>query len=138
MSELPPPHSRRPGAERRRFRPGRVIPPLIFIGVALLILADAVPGVRDAFDRILRPGAHAAGVACRQAALAVAERPDFARVVSRGAVHPTQQGFYVEGVVVGQMGPSGAELRYRYNCYVDAAGRIAGAQRRDLSGPPGR
>lgn len=130
MPELPPPSSRRPAAERRRFRPGRLIPPLVFIGIALLILSDAVPGVREAFDRIVHPAAHAAQLACRRAALAAAERPDFARVVRRGTVHRTQHGFYVEGILVGEMGPSGAELRYRYSCYVDAAGRIAGTERR--------
>jgi hypothetical protein len=109
---------------RPRFRIERVLFPLIFALVVLALLADKIPAVRDAREKLLHPEEYQALKACHTAALAAAERPAYARIVDPGEAHATQGAQYVEGVRVGEMGPSGAEVTFDFSCYVEPDGRV--------------
>jgi len=109
---------------RSRFRIERLLIPLIFAGVVLTILADRIPALHDAKEQMFHPAEYQARKACHTAALAAAERPAYARVVAPGQVHATQGASYVEGVSVGEMGPTGSEVTYGYSCYVDPDGKV--------------
>lgn len=77
---------------RPRFRIERILFPLVFALVVLAILADKIPAVRDAKEKLLHPVEHEALKACHAAALAAAERrPAYARIVDPGEAHSTSR-----------------------------------------------
>jgi hypothetical protein len=120
--------------DRPRFRIERILIPLVFALVVLAILADQIPAVHDAKEKMLHPAEYQARKACYAAALAAAERPAYARIVAPGQVHATQGANYVEGVSVGEMGQAGAEITYGFNCYVDPDGKLVKTNKQ--SSPP--
>jgi hypothetical protein len=75
---------------RPRFRIERILFPLVFALVVLAILADKIPAVHDAKEKLLHPVEYQALKACHAAALAAAERPAYARIVDSGEAHATQ------------------------------------------------
>lgn len=107
-----------------RFRIERILFPLVFALVVLALLADKIPAVRDAREKLLHPVEYQALKACQAAALAAAERPAYARIVNPGEAHATQGAQYVEGVRVGEMGQAGAEITYDFSCYVEPDGKV--------------
>ncbi|MFA7095001.1 MAG: hypothetical protein WC383_00775 [Gammaproteobacteria bacterium] len=109
--------------EKRR-KSGRFLPFLVIALIGLLILKEEVPAVNRWFQRVVAPDRYAAAEACRSAALDAATHPAYARVRDEGAVHETRNGFYVEGVEIGEMGADGAETTYRFNCYADPSGTL--------------
>lgn len=109
---------------RPRFRIGRILFPLVFALVVLTILADKIPAVHDAKEKLLHPVEYQALKTCQAAALAAAERPAYARIVDSGEAHATQGAQYVEGVRVGEMGPAGAEVTFDFSCYVEPDGKV--------------
>ncbi len=111
-------------AERRRQWLRRRVPILLLLGMAGIIASREFPWLAQRIERITAPQAWQAGENCRSAALKLAAQPDYARIVAPGTVHATQRGFYVEGIVVGQMGASGSEQRLTVNCYADARGNM--------------
>jgi hypothetical protein len=121
--------------DRSRFRIERILIPLVFAVVVLTILADQIPAVHDAKEKILHPTEYQARKACHAAALAAAERPAYARIVAPGEVHATQGANYVEGVSVGEMGQAGTEITYGFSCYVDSDGKVVKTNKQ--SSPPG-
>ncbi len=90
----------------------------------LAILADKIPAVNDAKEKLLHPVEYQALKACQAAALAAAERPAYARIVNSGEAHATQGAQYVEGVRVGEMGQAGAEVTFDFSCYVEPDGKV--------------
>lgn len=113
--------TRRPEA-RRNVR--RFLPLLLLALIGLLILKEEVPAVNHWLQRVVAPDRYAAAEACRRAALDAAAQPAYARVRDEGTVHETRNGFYVEGVEIGEMGADGAETAYRFNCYADPSGAL--------------
>lgn len=111
--------TRRP-ATRHNVR--RFLPFLLMVLIGLFILKEQVPAVNHWFQRAVAPDRYAAAEACRRAALDAAAQPAYARVRNEGTVHETRNGFYVEGVEIGEMGADGAEVAYRFNCYTDPSG----------------
>lgn len=107
-----------------RFRIERILLPLIFAVVVLAILADKIPAVHDAKEKLLHPVEYQALKACHVTALAAAERPAYARIVNSGRAHATQGAQYVEGVRVGEMGQNGGEITYDFSCYVEPDGKV--------------
>jgi hypothetical protein len=107
-----------------RFRIERILFPLVFALVVLAILADKIPAVHDAKEKLLHPVEYQALKACHAAALAAAERPAYARIVDSGEAHATQGAQYVEGVRVGEMGQAGAEVTFDFSCYVEPDGKV--------------
>ncbi|HSW53241.1 MAG TPA: hypothetical protein VLG93_08415, partial [Sulfuricaulis sp.] len=73
-----------------RFRIERILFPLVFALVVLALLADKIPAVHDAKEKLLHPAEYQALKACQAAALAAAERPAYARIVDSGKAHATQ------------------------------------------------
>lgn len=51
-----------------------------------------------------------------QAVLSAVERPKFARILERGEANVTHKGYYVDNIVIGEMGPSGTEARVCFCC----------------------
>jgi len=115
---------------RRRFRPARIVIPLAIAMVVLAILADRIPELGEARDRLLNPTEYQPRKACQAAALAAAGQPAYARIRSPGEVHATQEARYVEGVRVGEMGPNGAEVTYDFSCYIAPDGRVVKTYKR--------
>lgn len=129
-TELPPrstsdtvgnPHKRR----------GRLLPALLFGAVVVVIAAQEIPAVGAVLQRWFKPTEWQATQACIAASLALATRPEFARVIARGAVHATQTGYLVEDVTIGEMADAGGERRFSAACYTDATGKVIRADRKD-------
>ncbi len=114
---------KRPQNGRRR-RARRLLPVVIFAIVAFIALRDRFPMVADWIERAIHPEQWRAHQSCLAAALDSSGVADFSRIVSRGDIDKTRNGFYVSEVVVGEMGNAGKEERFRFSCYVDAAGGV--------------
>ncbi len=125
--EREPPIPSQNRARRKRTR--RIIPFAIVLVFALFIVRDQVPFVRDLIDKTLHPNEWRAQQVCKGAALDSASKPDFARIIERGEVSKTQNGYYVSGIIVGDMSEDGGETRFDFSCYVDSTGRIANTNR---------
>ena len=114
---------------RRNRRRHQFIAIAIMVIVAGFVLKDQVPLVDAYIDRLLQPKSWQATESCRQAILAAVERPEFARILKNGKANTTQKGYYVDDIVIGEMGPGGTEARVRFSCYVDDEGKVINAQR---------
>jgi hypothetical protein len=110
--------------ERRRQRLRRLVPLAIFLLFIGVVVIREVPVAGQWLERVTAPGRWQAGESCRSAALKLVPQPDYARIVAPGQVHTTERGFYVENIVVGQMGASGTEERVSVNCYADNQGNV--------------
>jgi len=102
----------------------RLIPLLIFGTVAVLIAKQEIPAVDSWISRQLNAEAWNAGEACRQAALAQLEQPDFARLLKTGEVKQTSGGYYVGGVLYAVLQSSEEEQHHRYSCNVTSTGEV--------------
>jgi len=110
---------------RVRHRPLRKIVPLLaFAFIALLIAREEIPAVRDGLERVFSPAEWQAKQTCRTAAFARAERGEFARMLEPGTVNKTNDGFYIEQLLIGEMGQAGNEVAVEYSCYLDSAGQL--------------
>lgn len=126
MEKPSPARGRAPMPGRRL---GRLLPFVLLVVIGLLLLREHVPAVDTWLQRHIAPERTAAAEACRQAALASASQPDYARVRRTGTVHETRNGFYVEDVEIGEMGEDGAEAVFMFSCYADAAGRLVNTRK---------
>lgn len=119
---------RQPGAPRRedkkKWRPELLFILSVMALFVFVIIKTEVPQVENWYQRLVNQEQWQAGENCRQAALKAATHTDFARIIKMGAVNPTENGYYVEGVVVGEMGNSGAEVYYGFSCYHKPDGSI--------------
>ena len=129
MSFDPTLRERETPSRRSRRRPQKFIAIAIMVVAAGFILKDQIPVVDAYIDRLLQPEAWRATESCRQAVLAAVERPEFARMLERGEANTTQKGYYVDNIVIGEMGASGTETKVRFSCYVDGQGKVVNAQR---------
>lgn len=127
-TELPP-RSTADTVNNPRKRRRRLLPALLFGAVIVVIAAQEMPAAGALLQRWFRPAEWQANEACATAALALATRPESARVIARGAVHATQGGFFVEDIVIGEMADAGGERRFSVACYTDGAGKVARADR---------
>ncbi|MDX1764345.1 MAG: hypothetical protein R3231_08500, partial [bacterium] len=96
------------------------------------ILKTEGPQVESWYQRLVNEERWQAGENCRQAALKAANQVDFARITEMGKVNITENGFYVEGIVVGEMGDSGAEVFYGFNCYHKSDGSIVKTHKAEI------
>jgi hypothetical protein len=106
--------------------------------IGFLILKEEVPQVESWYLRLVDKDQWLAGENCGRAAIAAAVNSDFARVVENGTVHPTENGYYVEGVIIGEMGDTGAEVRFEFSCYTQRDGTIVKSQRSAAAVEPSR
>lgn len=114
----------------RRKRPLALLIPLAFFGtLAFAILYNEVSGFRAWVLGYINPARDRAEVACRTLALQTTRNPGFARMIRHGRGHATHEGFYVDRVIIGEMGEEGGEQRYETTCYVDKAGRVLRSHR---------
>ena len=115
----------------RTSRSGRkIVPFLIFALFALFILKEQVPAVDDKIQSLLHPHAFAAITTCREAALESGNTPDFNRLLKTGRANPTQNGFFVDRLIIGTLEKGHGEVQYSVECYVDANGAIVDIQRK--------
>ncbi|HGG58996.1 MAG TPA: hypothetical protein ENK26_03645 [Gammaproteobacteria bacterium] len=110
--------SRRNGGWRK------LLPLLIFAAFALFIAREQFPAVNDGIESLLHPLAFQAVKACRERALSGAENPQFARLIRYGEANPTQAGWFVDDIVVGEMRPGEGEQRVLATCHVDDSGKV--------------
>lgn len=113
-----------------------MIPLLIVVGFGLFILKEEVPAVNDAFLSILKPQALASIKGCREAALASSPNPDFARMLKYGQANKTHNGFFVDGLIIGELEQGQGEVRRSIECHVDSAGNIVEIKRHAVSPAP--
>lgn len=123
---LPPVHRAPTAVEAARRR--RALRPLIAVAIVLvvgsMIAYREVPWIQRQVQRVLHPAEARAVEACEVAALKLAKAPEFARIVKPGRVNATQGGFYIEGMVLGQMSQQGGEERSLVDCHADRAGNV--------------
>lgn len=108
---------------KRRAKQG-IFAAVIFFIFAALILRQQVPAVDSWVEKRVSPHQWRAKSQCRHSALAAAQQKDFARIIKQGKIFETKGGFYIKGIVVGQMGQDGREMQYDFSCYVDSAGNV--------------
>jgi hypothetical protein len=119
-----------PYRRRRNSAAARRLVPLAFLLlVGLLIAHNEIPAFAQWWERMVAPRELEAKQLCQQAALGQVSRPAFARVVEPGRVHRTEDGLYVDRLVLGEMGESGAEQAVEYSCYLDSDGRLVRVNR---------
>lgn len=133
--DLPPRTTSDPMQRPSRGGFKRMLPLLIIGAIMIAIAAQEIPAVGAWMQRWLQPDEWQAGQTCQTAALALASRPDFARVIEPGKVHATQGGFYVEATIIGEMAETGGETRYTVACYTDSAGQLVRAARIERETP---
>lgn len=100
------PLARREAREGRK-RLNKLVPRLILVVFVFLILQQQFPQLHGPTEKMLAPEKSGARETCQKSALAAANNLDFARLLDPGTVHETQNGFYVENIVIGEMGESG-------------------------------
>ncbi len=116
-------------------RPGRkLIPLLMFAAVGFLIAWNEIPAVNNAWDRIFSPDKWMAKQTCQKAAVEQSQRKEFARLLKPGKVNKTNDGIYIDRLIIGEMGQSGDEERVEYSCYLDSGGKLVKLNR--LGTPP--
>jgi hypothetical protein len=123
---------------KKRGRPELIVVFLVMLSVAFLILKEEVPQVEDWYQRLINEEKWSAGVNCRRAAIEAAKQSDFARIVDNGTVNSTENGYFIDGIVVGEMSDSGAEDHFGYSCYTKADGDIVKSGKASLTLPPHR
>lgn len=124
------PESSRRTKGKRKSRIQTLIPLLFLLAFVTIVLYNTVPAVRFQMELILTPESAQAKASCREHALAQSETPGFARIVEYGTVNRLPDGFYVEGLVIGEMSQTGIEAEIEVTCYVDRDGRIVKSARR--------
>jgi hypothetical protein len=97
---------------------------LLLMIVITLIFVDHIPAMGDWFDRIFQEQIWLAKDSCKRAALERARQPGFTRLVHRGHVTKTPQGYHVQDVILSEMGENGAEIKTVYGCYIDSDGEL--------------
>ncbi|HBE92942.1 MAG TPA: hypothetical protein DDW55_10580 [Gammaproteobacteria bacterium] len=117
-------NTRDPQGQPRQKSKSRFIPVMVFALFALIILSQEVPQVQDAIDSVISPHEFNARKSCEAAALKLATRPDFARIINGGDVVKTQNGMLVKNIVMGEMDEQGQEKKVPFHCYLDASGNI--------------
>jgi hypothetical protein len=116
----------------RKKRAGGLIALAFFVFIVFLVVKEEVPQVSDWIDSMIEPARSAARQACEQAALSAARQRDYARIVDRGKTDPTEKGFYIHDVVVGEMGATGKEVYYRFSCYADTEGTVVNSYKETM------
>ena len=107
--------------DRRKRGPGRLIPLLIVVLVGVVIARQEIPVVAEWWEKTFDAQSWTIKQACQQAALQAAANRQFLRVIASGKVHKTSDGFYVDELMLGEMGADGSEQRVGYSCYLDNA-----------------
>jgi hypothetical protein len=103
--------------------------------IAVLIARQEIPAVDNWWEKTFTPVDWQLKQTCRQAAVEMSDNRAFTRVVEGGEVHATEQGFYVDRLVLGEMGRDGMEQRVEYTCYFDTARQLARLNRLDGGAP---
>lgn len=113
------------GPRRRRGgRLRRLVPALLISAFALLIAYEEIPAFANWWEKAFFPRNWQTKNTCQQAALKQSNNPDYARILKPGKVHKTENGAYVDRLVLGEMGQDGTEQKVEYTCYLDSAGAL--------------
>jgi len=122
---------------RTHARGGRRRPPFVvflFFGlIAFLILKDRIPGLDDWYRKLVNEAEWRANKSCERAAIANMGANAFARIVTPGTMHKTRDGYLVENLIVGKMGPDGQEEKFTMTCYVSPTGDVVNSNTAPLS-----
>lgn len=118
------PNERNPQGQPKKKSSSRLIPFLIIAFFAVIILSQEVPQVSDIIDSVINPQEYNARKSCEAAAMKLAIRPDYARIINSGDVVETQNGMLVKNIVIGEMDDQGQEKEVPFHCYLDASGNI--------------
>ena len=128
-SEKIPHHGQEP--KQARSRSNKLLPVIIVAGVILLIASQEIPGFRHAIDYYIAHESWQASETCNSKALQLGVSPDFMRIIEYGDVNKTENGFFIEKILVGEMAEQGGEQRFIVDCYTDPAGNLVRADRRN-------
>jgi hypothetical protein len=127
-NEKIPPHGLEPKPARSR---SNKLLPGVCAGVILLSASQEIPGFRHAIDYYIAHESWQASETCNSKALQLGVTPDFMRIIEYGDVHKTENGFFIEKILVGEMAEQGGEQRFIVDCYTDPAGNLVRADRRN-------
>jgi len=115
---------------KSRSRNRKLLPFVIIAGFVLFIISQEIPGFRHAIDYYIAHDSWQARETCNSKTLQLGASPDFMRIIENGDVHKTENGFFIEKIIVGEMAEQGGEQRFIVDCYTDPAGNLIRADRR--------
>jgi hypothetical protein len=111
------------GPRQRRDSNLRKLIPLLLIGAfGVLVAHEEIPAFAEWWEKTFSPDIWEVKNTCQQAALKQSNNPNYARILKPGKVHKTENGTYVDHLVLGEMGQDGAEQKVEYTCYLDSGG----------------
>ncbi len=102
----------------------KIIPLLAFAFIVLMIAREEIPAFSSAWERMFAPDEWLAKQTCQKAAIGRVEHKEFARILQSGEVNQTNDGLYIDRLVIGEMGQSGNEVPIEYSCYLDNEGKL--------------
>ena len=110
--------------QEHRRRVKKIVPLLIFTGIAVFIARQEIPAFSSWVDRLLDADGWAAAEACRKGSLQATGLPGFARLLNHGKVQVTADGYFVSNVNYAVLGEDGKEREYSFSCNVTRAGKV--------------
>ena len=122
------PHGQAPKQRRSRFN--KLLPLVFAAGILLFIASQEIHGFRHAIDYYIAHESWQSSETCNNKALQLGVSPDFMRIIDYGEVHKTENGFFIEKILVGEMAEQGGEQQFIVDCYTDPAGNLVRADRR--------
>ena len=100
-------------------------------GFFLFILSEEFPVIRHSLDYYLAHDSWLARETCNSQSMTLGTTPDFMRIIDYGELHKTNNGYFIEKIVVGEMAKQGGELQFFVDCYTDQKGNLVRADRRN-------
>jgi hypothetical protein len=102
----------------------RLIPLIIVAAFAVIIARQEIPAVDDWWQKTFAPDEWQVKETCTQAVLAESKSRRYVRVLTKGEVHQTADGPYVEGLRIVVLGENGADEALYYTCYLTNDGQL--------------
>lgn len=107
----------------------KLLPLAVLIFIAAMIARKEVPVVDEWWQRTFHNRDWTMQQNCARAALAQSAERQFSRVIDEGKLHQTEDGYYLDGLLLGEKGADGAEQRIYYSCYLDTEGQLVNVTR---------
>ena len=102
------------------------------IGLFVAFIAkERISAVNDRIQAWISPASFQAIKVCREAALSQSDTPAFARLIRLGEATVTQKGYFIDGILLGEMDEQGGERQVAVSCYVDEKGALVKAHREE-------
>ncbi|MEE9342049.1 MAG: hypothetical protein V3V12_00270 [Gammaproteobacteria bacterium] len=119
-------HDEFEGMNRRSRRNGwsKLIPFAVLLFIGAMIAKQEIPAVNDWWERAVNPDIWVAKQTCQKAAVERSQRKEYMRLINSGKVRKTNEGFYIDQLIYGEMSEAGSEVTIGYSCYLDKKGNL--------------